>query len=105
MTHLTLAEKIILGFTVTAAISNLLLIILFAVRLKYRVTSAPNTSPTFTIVENKNCPNDLTTAITDPISLNYSNGGAGLYTLALISFILSFAVAILVVQKTPSSLK
>ena len=102
MRALLTSEKVILGFSATSVILSVVLIILLAVKTKYNVSSVVGTTPEFifetpehstTLGPNSN------TATTNPVTINYADDGAGLYTVAILLFTFSFAAADLIVEK------
>lgn len=84
-------EKVALGLMAVSVASSLVFIILLSVNLTYEMSSKSGTYPTFTVEPDVNCPNDLTTAYTNNVSMKFTKGGAGLYTTAIVSLVFSIA--------------
>ena len=82
-------EKIALGFMSVSVASSLVFIILLSINLTYEVSSQSSTSPKFTEVLDTSCPNDHSTASTNKISIRFKKGGAGLYSMAIVSLVFS----------------
>lgn len=85
MSLLTTKDKIAIGLLATITITDLIFVILLASNLNYKVTASKATTPTFTVVPNSQYPCDLSTAATNPIAINFTNAGTGLYTLAIVA--------------------
>ena len=80
-----IADKAVLIIAVICTLCNIVLIVLLAIPLNYTVNSVTGKQPVFIV--NPDHPNK---AETKGIYINYIEGGAGVYSLAIIGFTASF---------------
>ena len=93
MRALLTSEKVILGLNGLSITLSVVLILLLSLKTKYNVSSAAGTSPMLSPTPSSNI------ALTNPITINYAENGAGLYTVAILLFTFSFAATDLIVEK------
>ena len=84
-------EKIAIGMMAVVVASSLTFIILLSVNLTYEMSSKKGSFPFFTVDTDEDCPNDLSTAFTNKLSMKFTKGGIGLYTTAIVCFVFSLA--------------